>query len=143
MTSRDRTKSHLTGWLFFIALTLVACSGEVAPVKLAGATMGTSYHVTYLPPASAPQASQVQAQLDTILVAVNDSMSTYQENSEINQARDTSRAYQVSILQHIDAAAFELYATYVHYELDRSGTNGVDQNFKDLDVVMIGGILKF
>jgi hypothetical protein len=67
----------------------------------------------------------------------------YQENSEQNQARDTARAYQVSVLQHIDAAAFELYATYAHYELDRSAANGVDTSFKDLDVVLVGGRLKF
>ncbi len=67
----------------------------------------------------------------------------YQENSEQNQARDTARAFQASVVQHIDAAAFQLYASYVHYELDRSTANGVDQIFKDTDVVMIGGILKF
>ena len=67
----------------------------------------------------------------------------YQEKSEQNQARDTARAFQAAIVQHIDAAAFQLYANYTHSELDRSTSNGVDQNFKELDVVMIGGILKF
>ena len=67
----------------------------------------------------------------------------YQEFSEIFQARDTGRAFAVAVVQHIDAAAFELYASYTHFELDRSGANGVDQNFKDLDVVLVGGRLKF
>ena len=65
------------------------------------------------------------------------------EERSKNQARDTARAFQAAIVQHIDAAAFQLYANYTHSELDRSTSNGVDQNFKDLDVVMIGGILKF
>jgi thiamine biosynthesis lipoprotein len=65
--------------------TLAGCARAPEPVKLAGATMGTTWHVTYVPgeqpvdPAGVQRA--VQAQLD----AVNASMSTYRTDSEISR----------------------------------------------------------
>ncbi len=66
---------------------LVACSGHPEPVRLAGETMGTSWHVTVIPgpdsPAPAPAA--LQQGIEAVLEAVNLGMSTYREDSEISR----------------------------------------------------------
>lgn len=86
--------SHSSGWLFcrsacallaLAALLLAGCQRQPLPVELSGATMGTSWHVTYLPVAAGVEAEVVQAELEALLVAVNDSMSTWQPDSEISR----------------------------------------------------------
>lgn len=82
-------KSHSPGWLFcvglLLALALAGCgpSGGEA-VQLGGRTMGTTWSATYLPVDGGPAAEAVQAALQTRLDAVNASMSTYREDSEIS-----------------------------------------------------------
>jgi len=89
-------QSHSSGWLFYrsagavLALLLVGfllagCQRQPLPVELSGATMGTTWHVTYLPRTGAADPAAVQAQLESLLVAVNDSMSTWQTDSEISR----------------------------------------------------------
>ncbi|GAB3272160.1 FAD:protein FMN transferase [Parahaliea aestuarii] len=46
--------------------------------------MGTTWHVTYVAPPSAPPADTLQAGLEAELESVNDSMSTYREDAEIS-----------------------------------------------------------
>lgn len=84
-------KSHLTGWLFCVlALCLVAaCGGGRDAVQLAGATMGTSWHVTYLPGAASGQGEPVDAEtirslLEAELAAVDAGMSTWRDDSELS-----------------------------------------------------------
>lgn len=86
MTSAVDAKSHSKGWLFCVlaCLALVACDRQSAPVKLAGGTMGTSWHVSYLPgPEGGPSPAAVERELEALLEQVNQSMSTYREDSEI------------------------------------------------------------
>ncbi len=72
-------------WLFFGALLalLAACGGEPQDLRLEGRTMGTSWHLTV--PAGAPAEADLQAAIDAELEAVNDSMSTWLEGSEISR----------------------------------------------------------
>lgn len=67
-------------------LLLAACSEQPRELKLAGATMGTTWHVTaILPPDSAHDEAHLQAGIEAILDTVNSSMSTYREDSEISR----------------------------------------------------------
>jgi thiamine biosynthesis lipoprotein len=80
-------QSHSREWLFclFIMVSLAACSGETPPTQLAGATMGTTWHVSYLPAASAPAVEDLQLGIEAQLEQVNSSMSTYRPDSEISR----------------------------------------------------------
>lgn len=76
-------KSHLHRWLFFVVLVLVAgCQESAQTHKLQGATMGTTWHVTYTGSASP---ADVKSDIDAALEAINDSMSTYRAESEISR----------------------------------------------------------
>lgn len=78
-------QSHSREWLFcLLTLTLLtACSGEAVPSKLSGPTMGTVWHVSYIPVGSAPDAEILQAGIEAQLEQVNASMSTYRPDAEI------------------------------------------------------------
>lgn len=64
-------------------------------VKLEGKTMGTTYHITYLDSAG----SNYQPSIDSVLLAVNNSMSTYIPTSLISQLnnRDSMRQLEVDV----------------------------------------------
>ncbi|WP_116364224.1 FAD:protein FMN transferase [Parahaliea mediterranea] len=92
-TLTPNAKSHSPGWLFCVLLALAgllgACGEQAGSdagdtVRLAGDTMGTTWHVTYTALAAAPDPLQVQAALEAELEAVNQSMSTYREDAEIS-----------------------------------------------------------
>lgn len=83
-------KSHSLEWLLcfwlLLAVGLVSgCERSVEMVKLAGATMGTTWHVTYIPARGAPGEAAVLAAIESQLDAVNGSMSTYLPDSEISR----------------------------------------------------------
>lgn len=86
-TRKSVTKSHSIEWLFcvLLALLLSGCSDDRVPIRLAGASMGTTWHVTYMPERGTPVAesvhNEVQAQLDAIDIA----LSTYREDSELSR----------------------------------------------------------
>ena len=71
--------------LMATALLLAACGektgGETS--KLAGETMGTTWHVSIAQKLDAPAQAALQQRIDSALEAVNDSMSTYREQSEL------------------------------------------------------------
>jgi thiamine biosynthesis lipoprotein len=89
MISADNSKSHSTGWLFFVAvLPLLLCSGcadERSLSRLSGQTMGTQWHVSYVPPADSLRDSEISAAIESLLESVNASMSTYRADSEISR----------------------------------------------------------
>ena len=87
MTSAGKRQSHSTEWLFCIvlALLLAACERQAGPVQLAGASMGTTWHVTYVAPASGVDSVLVQAAIEERLEQVVQSMSTYRADSEISR----------------------------------------------------------
>jgi len=67
------------------ALLLAGCGREVDPETLSGATMGTTWHLSYLdaPPDVSPD--QVQQGFAELLERINRSMSTYRDDSEISR----------------------------------------------------------
>ena len=67
-------------WALFIS----GCDLEPTFEKLGGRTMGTSWSLTYLPPNSDHNASALRAALEAELLDINQSMSTYIADSEIN-----------------------------------------------------------
>lgn len=84
--------------LFLPIIALIFACNQPAPktiqeVKLEGNTMGTTYHITYLDSAG----SNYQKEIDSVLVAVNNSMSTYIPTSLISQfnQRDSMRQLEV------------------------------------------------
>lgn len=66
-----------------IAVTVAACSEPQTSHSIAGATMGTQYHVTWVDPESASDPVEIKSRLDQLLLDINASMSTYQVDSEI------------------------------------------------------------
>ncbi|WP_162300052.1 FAD:protein FMN transferase [Kineobactrum sediminis] len=86
-----QSASHPSGWLFGIALhlclalALVGCGREQQAVELAGSTMGTTWHVTYVPSQTSRNPEQVQQTLEALLEDVNASMSTWRPDSEISR----------------------------------------------------------
>ncbi len=85
-------KSHLRRWLFcwlIVTGTLLgACAGDSppsAPVELSGPSMGTTWHVTYMPQTRRDSSADGQLGIEGILEEVNRSMSTYISDSEISR----------------------------------------------------------
>jgi len=74
--------------LLLITLTLLlsGCGEKPEPeeIFLEGKTMGTTYHIKYYDEKAQLSSQKLQSQIDAVLVNVNQSMSTYIENSEIN-----------------------------------------------------------
>jgi thiamine biosynthesis lipoprotein len=69
----------------FLCLLLLGCGSGETPHQLAGATMGTSYHLTWIERDAAPSPEAVSTAIENILESVNDSMSTYRPQSEISR----------------------------------------------------------
>lgn len=70
----------------FVLLVLVAgCQGDEAALQFSGKTMGTHYNVTVVPEGEDVDAGELQRLVDEQLEAVNQSMSTYIADSELNQ----------------------------------------------------------
>jgi thiamine biosynthesis lipoprotein len=75
--------------LAFLLVLLGACEQAPAPISLQGDTMGTRYHVTL---ASAPKVlttSQLQSGIEEVLEAIETSMSTWRDESEISRFNRT------------------------------------------------------
>jgi thiamine biosynthesis lipoprotein len=80
--------------LLVTALGLVGCEKSIEQVHLSGPTMGTTYNVKYLNDVEqAPEAENIQQEIDRLLEQVNNQMSTYRKDSELsrfNQHKENS-----------------------------------------------------
>lgn len=92
MSILSSNKARLTqraSLYFFLALVLacglVACSQRDQLVQLSGRTMGTSYHIKLITPGTTSSREKLQQQVDDVLEAINQSMSTYIEDSELSR----------------------------------------------------------
>jgi thiamine biosynthesis lipoprotein len=76
----------MTVLIISFALLLTGCSEkkQAEGVFLEGETMGTTYHIKFYDDQGKPDAKELQLQIDTVLKNVNQSMSTYIKDSEIN-----------------------------------------------------------
>jgi thiamine biosynthesis lipoprotein ApbE len=72
---------------FLLLALLAGCQRDAAPIQFSGKTMGTHYNVTVVAGEGerTVDAGELQAAVDKRLAAVNQSMSTYIEDSELNQ----------------------------------------------------------
>ncbi|MBQ4833934.1 FAD:protein FMN transferase [Pseudoalteromonas sp. MMG010] len=74
--------------LLFITLTLLltGCGEKAVPegAFLEGRTMGTTYHIKFYDEQAQLSPKELQTQIDDVLKSVNQSMSTYIDDSEIN-----------------------------------------------------------
>lgn len=66
-------------------LLLVSCARENIPVQLAGQTMGTSYHITWLEDGDNPEPEAIHLGVEDILEAINQDMSTYRAEAQISR----------------------------------------------------------
>ncbi len=71
--------------LAFLLALLTACGSPGEPLTLQGATMGTRYHVTLSQGQQTLTARQLRAGLEEILEGIENSMSTWREDSEISR----------------------------------------------------------
>lgn len=90
MTLAADTRSHPQGWLFYFCCLLAAallagCQGEPDAITLSGQSMGTTWHVTLVPVTGMPDKAILQAGIEAELERVNQSMSTYRQDSEISR----------------------------------------------------------
>lgn len=92
--------SHSREWLFCLLLLLLVagCTRETIPSQLVGASMGTTWHVSYIAPNPGPSPEQLQRGIEEQLERVNSSMSTYRSDSEISRfnALNTQNWFNVS-----------------------------------------------
>ena len=70
--------------LSVLIFTVVGCSKHVDTVSLQGSTMGTTYHIKYIPNDKTPDIDALHAEVELTLEQVNDQMSTYRPDSELS-----------------------------------------------------------
>jgi thiamine biosynthesis lipoprotein len=66
-----------------VSLFLIGCSNKPEIIEISGSKMGTSYHITVVADQLPPD--DLAQQIDQLLSVVDNSMSTYKQNSEISQ----------------------------------------------------------
>lgn len=74
--------------ILLTTLILTGCFGskeEIEPIVINGKTMGTTYTIKTFPIDESLTAESLQADVDKVLIAVNQSMSPWVKNSEINK----------------------------------------------------------
>lgn len=89
--------------LFLVALLTGCQPASDKVIKLAGNTMGTTYHISYVDNGHLPSEQLLQAEIDLALEAVNNQMSTYRKDSELSQFN------QAKIGQKINVSADTVY----------------------------------
>ena len=94
----------IPGLLIFIAGVLAGCSGQTGisypESSISGSTMGTTYHIKMVDTLiSESQIRATQLRVDSLLLAINQSMSTYIPTSEIsrfNQSTEINSPMKIS-----------------------------------------------
>lgn len=94
----------VASWFAIATLTifLTACKKDPEQIMLTGKTMGTTYTVKYIDNGEVKDLAspeKIQSELDSLLVEVNDEMSTYIKDSEIsrfNQSREVNTPFAIS-----------------------------------------------
>ena len=87
-----RTKNVIYSLVLILAIGLVWLYRQprmTATHKLEGATMGTTYHITYFD----EKERNFQQSVDSLLLLVNKSINTYDSTAEISQFNNAARVY--------------------------------------------------
>lgn len=85
-----KTRSALLASFWFgLCLFLSACTGEpeAKVTRLSGMTMGTTYNITLVTEGEVEDLANLKASVNNALAVVNQQMSTYIDNSEINRLK--------------------------------------------------------
>lgn len=69
--------------IVLVILSLLGCSNKPEVLKISGSKMGTTYQITIIADQLPPE--DLEQQIEELLSKVDNSMSTYKENSEISQ----------------------------------------------------------
>ena len=87
------------GLVVLFALTGCEKAPNVSQLRLSGATMGTSYHISLIADPSSTDSQALQTDIDQLLADINQSMSTYIPSSEINRLNTlaTEQWFDVSV----------------------------------------------
>lgn len=88
-----------------LLLLLLACNAQ--QMQLSGHTMGTTYHISYLPEANSKSDAAIKKAITERLEAIEDSMSTYRKNSEISRFNRLSVGKSLKVSEDF-AAVFSL-----------------------------------
>lgn len=94
-------------------VSLLRPEPHVAELHLSGRTMGTTYSVKYRPGPDAPSLKAMQIEVDALLTGINQTMSTYDQNSELsrfNRMRTTDWVPASASLLVVLKAALEIGA---------------------------------
>lgn len=99
LRSRRFKKRSIRTFFLLIPPLLFACGGTRDEVVLEGSTMGTTYHVKYIP-GDRGDRGDMAAQVDRLLQFLDAMLSTYQADSELNRLNraEVGRAFTVSPL---------------------------------------------
>ncbi|MFT4518523.1 MAG: thiamine biosynthesis lipoprotein [Halioglobus sp.] len=81
----------------FCMVCLTACESAPETVQLAGETMGTSWHVSYVSAAAIPIEDEINTGIELRLAEVDKSMSTYRADSEISRFNETAAGELFSV----------------------------------------------
>lgn len=73
----------------FLALAVVAgCGPDESLQRFGGPTMGSTYSIQYVPRGGVPSVGEVQRQVGRILAEIDEQMSTYRSDSDIERFND-------------------------------------------------------
>ena len=106
-----------TGLIVALFFVVTACNSERPTTTLSGPTMGTTYNVTVVD-LSAEDSDDVKASIDDLLVAINQSMSTYIADSELSLINDVPgpTEHQISpALAHVLLEAISIGSVVPEY----------------------------
>jgi FAD:protein FMN transferase len=85
-TPRSRVLMVSIALLTAVAIvSLLRPEPHLAELHLSGRTMGTTYTVKYRPAPDAPSLQAIQMEVDALLTGINQTMSTYDQNSELSR----------------------------------------------------------
>lgn len=112
----------------FAALTGCESKPEFQQLRLSGATMGTSYHISVITDLDEVtiDTDQLQRELDQLLVEINQAMSTYIPDSEINRLNDVA----VDEWTTVSAPLFEVFA--LSHEVSQLSSGAFDITVRPL-----------
>ncbi|MGB0893445.1 MAG: FAD:protein FMN transferase [Parashewanella sp.] len=81
----------------FVVAYLASCSRHVETVSLSGGTMGTTYHIKFVPSENTPDTQTLHADIDLTLELVNDQMSTYRPESELSRFNKLKKGESIKV----------------------------------------------
>ncbi len=86
-----------------ISLLITACTDQEVSksVQINGQTMGTTYSVTYKPIADGPERDALYKEIELLLTEINQSMSTYIDDSELSRFNQTEAGLETMLSKEL------------------------------------------